>query len=151
MARRLTDAQLAAQLPAARQRGIDAADREARAIAASYDRKTARIQVELSNGCAFSFPAELGQGLRGASPKQLAAVEVTPKGEGLHWEELDADLLVDQLVRGVFGSKRWMSAIGRAGGSAKSKAKTAAARANGAKGGRPRKRSSETRREKSAK
>jgi hypothetical protein len=151
MVKRLSDADFAAQLPAARQRAIDEAEREARAIGASYDRKSERIQVELSNGCAFSFPAELGQGLRGATPKQLAAVEITPNGEGLHWEELDADLLVDQLVRGVFGSKRWMSALGSAGGSAKSKVKTAAARANGAKGGRPRKRSTDKARAKTKK
>jgi hypothetical protein len=42
------------------------------------------------------------------------------------------------LLRGVYGNKKWMAQIGRRGGSARSAAKKAAARANGAKGGRPR-------------
>ena len=61
------------------------------------------------------------------------------KGEGvkfLHWEKLDVDFSVPGLVAGIFGTARWMAA--RAG-RASSPAKAAAARANGAKGGRPRK------------
>jgi hypothetical protein len=46
------------------------------------------------------------------------------------------DYSVPGLVAGIFGTARWMAArAGRAG----SPAKAAAARANGAKGGRPRK------------
>src|SRR5690606_26185555 len=118
-----------------------------RARSARYDAATGRIEVELTNGCLFAFPAELGQGLRGASAAQLAEVEVTPSGTGLHWESLDADLLVSSLLRGVFGSRRWMSELGRLGGQAISPAKAAAARRNGRKGGRPRKGGAAFRRE----
>ena len=99
--------------------------------------------LELSNGCAFAFPAHFGQGLADASAEDLAAVEITPLGTGLHWEKLDADLRVEALMRGVFGTKRHMAALGAAGGSATSEAKATASRANGAKGGRPPKKASE--------
>ena len=91
----------------------------------------------LSNGCWFGFPAELGQGLEGASDEALARVEISPGGIGLHWESLDADLLVSALLHGIFGTRRWMQEVGRRGGQAKSAAKTRAARENGRKGGRP--------------
>jgi hypothetical protein len=44
------------------------------------------------------------------------------------------------LMSGIFGSPRWMAGLmGRKGGSARTAAKSAAARANGQRGGRPRK------------
>jgi len=127
------------QYRAATARAKRAADAEPRAQSARYDAAKGRIEVELTNGCLFAFPPELAQGLRGASAAQLAEVEVTPSGTGLHWGSLDADLLVSSLLRGVFGSRRWMSELGRLGGQATSPAKAAAARRNGRKGGRPRK------------
>jgi hypothetical protein len=35
-------------------------------------------------------PPKLLQGLKNASPSQLAKVQLTPFGFGLHWESLDA-------------------------------------------------------------
>jgi hypothetical protein len=111
---------------------------EPRAVSARYDAETGRIEIELKNGCMFAFPARYGQGLQGATEEQLAAVEIL-YGEALHWEELDADLGVPQLVSGMFGSKAWMRQLGQLGGQAKSEAKAQASRENGKKGGRPRK------------
>jgi len=78
----------------------------------------------------------LAQGLEGATEDQLAGVEVLGAGSGLHWEALDVDLSVPALLAGLFGTRAHMA---RRGGQATSPAKAAAARANGAKGGRPRK------------
>lgn len=130
-----SDEEILAELPSAIQRSERAARTEPRAKSARYDRKSGRVVAELTNGYLFSFPAELGQGLRGASAEELEEVEVAPGGEGLHWEGLDADLLVARLVAGIFGSKAWMRELGRAGGSATSVAKARAARENGRKGG----------------
>lgn len=66
-------------------------------------------------------------------------MEVEGNGYGLHWESLDADLTVPGLLAGIFGSTAWMRELGRRGGSAASEAKARAARENGRKGGRPRK------------
>jgi Protein of unknown function (DUF2442) len=108
------------------------------AIAARYDSARARIVVELDNGADFSFPPQLAQGLGNAPGDALAAIELSPLGTGLHWTELNVDLTVDGLLVGVFGSRNWMRKHAAIAGAVSSPAKTAAARANGAKGGRPR-------------
>ena len=109
---------------------------EPRAAVARYDTTSGRVIVELVNGCTFAFPARLAQGLAEASEAQLAQVEILGAGTGLHWEALDVDLSVPGLMAGLFGTARWMA---RQGGAVRSEAKSAAARANGRKGGRPRK------------
>ena len=103
---------------------------------ARYDRDAGRVIVELTNGCTFAFPPRLAQGLEGATGDQLAAVEILGAGHGLHWESFDANLSVPGLLAGLFGTRAFMA---RHAGRATSPAKAAAARSNGAKGGRPRK------------
>ena len=128
----LTDA----QIDAAAERGRIAHSEEPRARAARYDRDLGRLVVALTNGCTFTFPPRLAQGLETATEDQLAQVEILGSGYGLHWEALDADLSIPGLLAGLFGTKAYMA---RRAGQATSPAKAAAARANGAKGGRPRK------------
>jgi len=128
----LTDAAIDAAL----ERGRIANESEPRAVAARYDRRAGRVVVDLANGCTFAFPPGLAQGLEQATDDQLAAVEILGRGYGLHWEALDVDLSLPGLMAGVFGTQAFMA---RRAGQAKSAAKAAASRANGAKGGRPRK------------
>ncbi|MGH8227255.1 MAG: DUF2442 domain-containing protein [Steroidobacteraceae bacterium] len=110
------------------------------AVSARHDRRTARIVVGLSNGLELGVPVDLAQGLAGARPSDLAEIEISPTGLGLHWPRLDADLYLPGILNGVFGTRRWMARVlGRAGGEATSPAKQAAARENGRLGGRPRK------------
>ena len=110
------------------------------AVAARYDRRLARIVVSLNTGVEVTFPPRLAEGLADASPADLAQIEISPAGLGLHWPRLDADLSVPELLRGVLGSRRWMAQqLGAAGGRARTRAKAAASRQNGRKGGRPRK------------
>jgi len=115
---------------------------EPRAAEVRYDRRSNRIIIELRNGASFLFPPELAQGLRGASARDLANIQVTPSGEGLRWPSLDADFSLPGLMMGMFGNKAWMAEFARRGGSATSPAKAASSRANGRKGGRPRKKAS---------
>ena len=110
------------------------------AVSARYDRRAARIVVDLNTGVQVAFPTRVAEGLADASPDDLAEVEISPAGLGLHWPKLDADVYVPALLQGVLGSKGWMAAqLGAAGGKTQSRAKAAAARENGRKGGRPRK------------
>jgi hypothetical protein len=123
-------------IDAALARGQEAASVEPRAASARYDRRLDRIVVELTNGCTFAFPPRLAQGLEQATEDELAEVEVMGAGYGLHWETLDVDFTVPGLLAGIFGTRAYMA---RHAGRTTSPAKAAAARANGAKGGRPRK------------
>jgi len=114
--------------------------RQPHATSARYDRRGARIVVSLSNGLELGVPVSLAQGLADAKASDLADIEISPTGLGLHWPKLDADLYLPALMSGVFGTRRWMARVlGKAGGQATSAAKQAAARANGRHGGRPRK------------
>ena len=126
-----------ATLAKATERGRRTLVRGPLATAARY--VAGRIRVELNNGCAFDFPVEQAQGLAGAKATDLRTIEISASGLGLHWPNLDADLYVPDLVKGILGTKRWMTQIGAAGGKATTVAKAAAARANGKLGGRPRK------------
>ena len=123
------------QIDAALVRGEAARLAEPRAASARYDRQLDRVIVDLTNGCTFAFPPRLAQGLEVATADELAKVEVLGTGSGLHWEALDADLSVPGLLAGLLGTASHMA---RRAGRVTSTAKAAAARANGAKGGRPR-------------
>jgi len=123
------------EIAAANARGRIVRETQPHAAAARYDAKTDRVIVDLTNGATFAFPPRLVEGLHDASPAEIAEVEVIGRGFGLHWEALDLDYTVPGLVNGVFGTAKWMAAKA---GRTSSAAKAAAARANGAKGGRPR-------------
>lgn len=117
-------------------KGRKAASEEPRAANARYDRRLGRVVVDLTNGCTFTFPPSIVQGLEKATESELAEVEVMGTGYSLHWETLDVDYTVPGLLAGIFGTRSYMA---RHAGRATSPAKAAAARANGARGGRPRK------------
>jgi len=127
------------EFQAAARRG-EALRESGHAVSAEYDAAERRLVVGLSSGVTLLVPVHLMEELAEADPAGLDKIEITPSGLGLHWPALDADVYVPGLMQGVFGSKRWMAAqLGATGGRARTAAKAAAARQNGAKGGRPRK------------
>lgn len=138
-ARELSDKQIRAMIPAARARERIAARTQARAVSARYNPATRRIEVELRNGASFGFPPSLrGLGLAEATPSQLARVKVDRSGEGLHWEDINADVSVHGVLEMLLGTKAIMVAAARQAGANRSPRKARASRANGALGGRPR-------------
>jgi hypothetical protein len=87
------------------------------AVAARYDRRTDRVVIDLSSRLTVSFNPKDAQGLDEAKPEQLAKIEISPSGLGLHFPKLDADLYLPSLLEGFLGSRRWMAAqLGKAGG-----------------------------------
>ncbi|MBD2105336.1 DUF2442 domain-containing protein [Nodosilinea sp. FACHB-13] len=107
----LDDAQFLEQYQRAVAAANQASATEPRAIAASYDVVNHLIMIRLNSGAVFSFSPDIAQGLAGASAESLAAVEITPSGEGLHWKRLDADFSVSGLLGGCFGTKAWMAKL----------------------------------------
>jgi len=134
---RISDREFKRQVTAARARGKAEMARELQASSVHYDWDTNRIIVDLKNGSTFIFPPELVEGLSSASPREIAEVELGPRGAALFWKKLDQHYSLAGLTAGVFGSKTWMAHYPARARSARSKAKTTAARANGAKGTRP--------------
>ena len=125
-----------AKIDAALERGRLARSSEPRASTVRFDEISRRVVIDLTNGTSVAIPHRLMQGLERATADEIAGVCIQGTGYGLRWEALDVDLSVPGLLAGVCGTKSFMA---RKAGQAKSKAKAAAARRNGAKGGRPRK------------
>ena len=96
------------------------------------------VILKLTDSRRYIIPLEELQGMQLATKEQIEQIEILGDGTGLHWPALDLDFYVPGLLRRVYGNKKWMAEIGRSGGSVKSAAKKRAARANGMKGGRPR-------------
>lgn len=109
-----------------------------RAVAVRYDAVEDAVIVGFDNGNSLHVLRGNLQGLANATVDQLNDVIIEGPGTGLHWPRLDVDHYVPALLEGVFGTRRWMSDLGRKGGARTSDAKSAAARVNGRLGGRPR-------------
>jgi hypothetical protein len=112
--------------------------REPRAAKVAYLPRSAALLIELKTGVCLSIPVKLIPYLNGVASRDLARVEIQGRGSALHWERIDQDLGVPQLIASVLNSPAWMSEMGRMGGRRTSVAKANAARRNGRKGGRPR-------------
>jgi hypothetical protein len=113
---------------------------KASAIEAGYLPASDRIMVLFDNGIEIRFPRASLEGLANASTEQLSHI-VIEGGIGLAWPSIGDDVAhyIPNLMDGFEVSCRVAAEMGRRGGAKKSSAKTAAVRANGKKGGRPKK------------
>ena len=124
----------------ARARGQPHAEDRSGVVHAGYDAGRDVIDMTFGGGGSIAIPRKIVPGLERASASTMKTIVVSPAGDALSWPSLDVDVYVPGLVERAFGSRLFAAATGRRGGRRRSKAKAAAAKANGAKGGRPRKR-----------
>ena len=124
----------------ARARGKVRAEDASAVVTARYDSDADAIELRFGGGGSMSIPRKLVLGLERASEAKIESIVVSPAGDALSWPSLDVDVYVPGLVERAFGTRLFAASTGRRGGHRRSKAKAAAAKANGAKGGRPRKR-----------
>jgi hypothetical protein len=103
----------------------------------SYNRRRDTVELRFAGGGMMAIPRELIPGTERASPDDLVGVSVARAGDAVSWRSLDVDVYIPGLVERAFGQRLFAAAAGRKGGLRTSSAKAAAARANGAKGGRP--------------
>jgi len=130
-----TDAEIDAAMARVRSETDDTPSATAVKYIAGYD----IYIVSLRDGSRMVLQRERLQGLQNATKQQLSNVEILGRGTGLHWRDLNVDLYVPALRKGIFGNKHWMKEMWRMGGRVTSEAKARSSRLNGAKGGRPKK------------
>jgi uncharacterized protein DUF2442 len=109
-------------------------------VDARYDPDGDLIDLRFGGGGSMAIPRKIVPGLERATESQMEVIIVSPAGDALSWPSLDVDVHVPGLVERAFGTRLFAAATGRRGGRRRSRAKAEAAKANGAKGGRPRKR-----------
>ncbi len=124
----------------ARSAGQARAEDPSAVLDATYDAARDAIDLTFRSGGSMAIPRRIVPGLEDAPEAALESITVSPAGDALSWRSLDIDVYVPGLVERAFGTRLFARSTGRRGGRRRSKAKAAAARANGAKGGRPRKR-----------
>lgn len=124
---------------AARARGEARAQDASALVDAHYDRKSDAVFLIFRGGGSMTIPRHVIPGLEGQPASALESMTLSPAGDALLWPSLDADVYLPGLVERAFGNRLFAAAAGRRGGQRRTKAKMAAARRNGAKGGRPRK------------
>jgi hypothetical protein len=124
----------------ARARGKARVEDPSSVVDARYDADADAIDLKFSGGGSMSIPRRIVPGLERATGSKIESIVVSPAGDALSWPALNVDVYVPGLVELAFGTRLFAAATGRRGGRRRSKAKAAAAKANGAKGGRPRKR-----------
>jgi hypothetical protein len=135
----VTDTQIIAQGRAASKKEQEDRAAGLRAKAAWYDHASGYLMMMLTNDRLFGVSAHAIPHLKGLKPVQLGTVTLSPSGGGLHWEALDIHIGIPGLLLEALGRQTVVSVWGRTAGSATSAAKAKSSRANGAKGGRPRK------------
>jgi len=97
-----TDESFARQNEAAVREAREAERIEPRADFVSYDAGRGLVLVEMTSGFVFGFAPERAPGLAGASAEQLSAVRISPSGDGLHWDDLDAHVSLGGLITEAF-------------------------------------------------
>ena len=123
----------------ARARGGTRVQDPSMVVAARYDPVRNVIELTFHGGGSMAIPRRIVPGLEKARASALETIRVSIAGDALSWPSLAVDVYVPGLVERAFGTRLFAAATGRRGGQRKSRAKAAAAKANGAKGGRPRK------------
>jgi hypothetical protein len=106
-----------------------------------YDVRTDSLRLSLSSGVRVSIPRAQIPPLADANREQLAAVYAGNGGATISQDDLDVDVFVPGLLDRLFG-RTIRGNLGRRAGSVSTIAKAHAARKNGLKGGRPKKKAS---------
>lgn len=127
------------RVKAARARGEKRTQDASALVDARYDISADAVVLTFRGGGSMTIPRRVIPGLERQPASALKAITVSPAGDALLWPSIDADVYVPGLVELAFGNRLFAAAAGRRGGRRRTKAKVAASRRNGSRGGRPQK------------
>lgn len=139
---RICDAEYAAALAA----GQIEAETEIRAQAVRYVPERDAIEIVTSRNAGFLIPRQWIGALQDVPTDELSKLEVWPDGSAIELEDRDIQISVHGLLTAILPamlpSQSVAAVFASRGGQATSRAKRKSSRANGRKGGRPRKKTS---------
>ncbi len=127
------------QLNAAQRRGAAKAKLPTALLAAELDEPAKSVRLRFRSGLELAVPIKAIGEVAKIPIARLRDVTASPMGDGLIFDSADVAIYVPGLLRDLFGYA-FAGALGKLGGRARTDAKVRAARKNGRKGGRPRKR-----------
>lgn len=113
-------------------------DMEPRLSSLRFDPERRAFAMEFKSGASLDAPLTMFDCFKDADPAQIADAKIVSRGSAVHWDALDVQMTTVSIVNRVFGI-RSLADHTREAGRKTSPLKAAAARTNGAKGGRPRK------------
>lgn len=131
---RTTEVEVRRALEAGRERRA----RERRAASVRYDYGRDAIEVELTDGAAIRLPRTTLEEFRDVPTDAMAGLRVSPAGYAIRLDSHDIAVSVHGLVAALATPGDMAATLGRMGGAATTERKREAARTNGTKGGRPR-------------
>lgn len=76
-----------------------------------FDPESCKVVIEIESGAEYRFPARLGQGLENTSEAELANIEISPSGLGIHWPDIDVGFSIPHLLEGIYGTQQWMDSL----------------------------------------
>ena len=100
-----------AEFAAANRAGNERREERPFACSAAFDADRRRIVIALSTRAEFSFPADLAEGLRNASPEDLADIVISPSGFGISFPKLGADFDLPALMENYGFQKKELRSI----------------------------------------
>jgi hypothetical protein len=83
-----------------------------RALSGEYKPDSDVIVLYIDNGRRLVIPREELQGLQNASQAEIAHIEIFG-GLDVAWPDLDLDHYLPSLMKGQFGSDKWMASLSR--------------------------------------
>ena len=108
-------------------------------LAVHVEANSERLCIQLKTGMEVVIPTlKLGKPWIGASEQQLANVRLGMGGSWLWWDDLEEGFVLEEVLPSYLGLNPASMLARKARGRRASPTKAAAARRNGAKGGRPR-------------